>query len=147
MKKSDIIGVWKLISFEIVFEDHEKILPYGKNPIGHLIYTENDYVAVQFMPSVRKKCLSDDYRSTTIEEKKEMADNCGGYTGQYEIQNNAIIHYPEVCIFPNFIKVPQIREYELADNRLTLKCSYVEKGSERRAQSRILWEKITPQFI
>lgn len=143
MNKTDLLGVWKLIKFEISWEEDKKtIYPYGQDAIGYIMYNPNDYMSVHFMSANRPKCSTDDYRSTTSLEKFEMAENYGGYTGKYEIRANTIIHYPEICSFPNFINVPQVREFEFSGNRLILKCSYPGKEHGQLAHSKLLWEKI-----
>jgi hypothetical protein len=141
MKKSDLLGTWKLLSFEIRLENNQTILPYGSQPVGYLIYGDDDLVSVHFMPSNRIMCASDDYRDTSIEEKMEMANNYGGYVGKFEILNDAIVHYPDVCVFPNFINVPQVRKYEYFGDQLILKCSYFSKEHAANGTSYITWVK------
>lgn len=143
MDKRKFIGIWKLISFEISFKEKtEKFFPYGESPHGYLLYTQDEHVSVHFMSSDRSLCKSDDYKNATPEEKMEIADNYGGYFGKYEIKEDVIIHYPDICAFPNFINVPQIRNYKLSGAHLILECAYVNKNGINGC-SKIIWEKCT----
>ncbi len=112
-------------------------------PVGYLIYTEGGFVSVHFMRKERHKCSSDDYKNTTVTEKVEIAENYGGYVGTYEIKDDVVIHYPEVCTFPNFIQVPQIRLFSFFENKLTLQCSYLNKPLNVQGRSEIIWEKVS----
>lgn len=142
MNKQDVVGVWKLISFEIFWKDSRKVIrPYGENPVGYLIYTLDGFVSLHFMRANRKVCSSADYRNTTVSEKTEMADNYGGYIGRFEIRDQTIIHYPEVCVFPNFHKVPQEREFSLSGKRLTLECDYPGEDQGKQGRSQIIWQR------
>ncbi len=144
-QKADFVGTWKLIEFKIYLDNpKQEISPYGDSPIGYLIYTEDNYVSVHFMRKNRLECSSEDYKETTTAEKIEIADGYGGYVGTYEITDSAIIHYPEVCTFPNFIQKPQRREFSFYRNTLVLQCPYTRKNSETSGTSKITWERVSP---
>ena len=44
------IGTWKLVSFEL-WSDDEVVYPFGKDPVGYLMYNNEWYMSVEFMPS------------------------------------------------------------------------------------------------
>jgi hypothetical protein len=50
-----IIGTWKLKSFELINKTAEKIYhPYGKSPIGTLIFSLDNYMSVAIMAADRE---------------------------------------------------------------------------------------------
>lgn len=141
MKKNELIGTWKLVSFKISWDDGRKIIyPYGEDPKGYLIYTSS-HVSVHIMRSARPKFHSDEYKNTSDSEKIEMADNYGGYVGRYEICDNTIIHYPEVSMFPNFTQTPQHREFQFLGHRLILQCPYPSTEHGNQGISSVVWER------
>jgi hypothetical protein len=43
------IGTWELISWENTCPNGEVTYPYGKHPIGYLLYTEDGYLVAEMM--------------------------------------------------------------------------------------------------
>lgn len=137
MEKNKFLGTWKLVEF-ITLLDQSTYYPFGTNPSGFLIYTPH-LVSVQFMNANRTKYNSDDFKALNLHEKAEMADNFGGYVGRYEIKGNVIIHYPEVCSIPNYINVPQKREFTLNGDLLTFEYKYPGSDENSNKLSRVSW--------
>lgn len=143
MEQKDLIGTWSLKSFKIFWKDSEMVLfPYGENAVGYLIYTADGYASVHIMRARRPKCVFDDFRAMSIPEKIEMADNSGGYVGRYEIVGSTVIHYPEVSIFPNFIDVPQIRQFQFSGDQMTLSSEYSGREHGQPGHSELVWKKV-----
>ena len=143
MKKEELIGAWKLITYQIFWKDtKKKIFPYGENGAGYLIYTPDDFVSVQIMTFKRAKCRTNNFRDLSPDEKIEIADHSGGYIGKYEFKNDCVIHYPEIASFPNFINTPQVRQIEFKYPILILKCPYSGKEFGNEGYSIIEWEKV-----
>lgn len=140
MHKLNIFGTWRLVHYKIFIKD--KILfPFGEDGLGYLIYSEDGHMSVQFMRASRPKYASNDFQNFLPEEKMELAENFGGYAGRYSISDDAIIHYPEVSSFPNFIYSPQIRKYKLFHPYLELSCPYFSEKEQSSGQSEILWKQ------
>lgn len=98
--------------------------------MGYLIYTDDGYTSVQFMRAYRPNYINADFQNLNSEEKIEIAKNFGGYPRKYEITDNAIIHYPEVSIFPNFIHSPKVKIYKLFDPCLQLSSPYFNEKQQ-----------------
>lgn len=137
MDKISFIGVWKLMSFEQIFNDNTISYPYGKKAIGYLIYTI-DYVSVHIMRDKRSKCISDDISITSFEEEIEISKNYTGYTGTYTIDYNTstIIHYPEICSFSNVVNTTLKRKYSFLNSKLVL----IDEQPEKKFLYRLVWE-------
>lgn len=143
MEQKDLIGTWKLASYKITWESSEKMIyPFGEDAVGYLIYTADGFVSVLIKRAHRPKCSFDDFRAMSIPEKIEMADNSGGYIGRYEMVGSTLIHKPEASIFPNFIHVPQIRQYRYSPQQLILECDYEGEG-EKPGLSQLVWKRIS----
>lgn len=122
MNKKNFLGIWKLVSFRLIYNDQKIIHPYGENPIGTIIYTDVDYMSVHIMHRKRIKCHSNNPRQISTKEKEEISDNYNGYSGRYMVDNttNTIHHYPEISSFPNGCSMVLARKYEFEDNKLIL---------------------------
>ncbi|WP_032112928.1 lipocalin-like domain-containing protein [Candidatus Paracaedibacter symbiosus] len=140
MDKASLVGTWKLLNFELRSNDGEAIYPFGKEPIGYIIYTLNDYMSVAIMSANRPEWSTNDFLGAPTDERLEIADNFIGYLGRYEIINDMINHYVEVSSFPNFIKVKQTRKYEHKDNQLIL-TSPPHHRDGKEMHYHVIWER------
>lgn len=133
----EILGTWSLVNYTITFMDEEEVVsPYGKNPLGFLIYTP-DVVSVHIMRRDREK------KGDLTQEKIETAENYGGYVGKYNIKDSVIIHYPNVCGFIDFLHTPQIRKFSLEGDKLVLECLAFDKKRQKEGNSRLVWQRIS----
>ena len=137
MLKNMIIGTWSLITYATTLKESKVVFqPYGENPVGFLIYTSND-VSVHIMRAKRS------HKVNPLEEKIESAENYGGYVGNYDIQNDAIIHYPKVSSFINFLLIPQIRKFKPQDDLLIFEYVFFNKEYDQKAHSELIWQRVT----
>lgn len=141
MKKL-FIGTWKLVAYKIIWPSSKiEMFPFGPDAKGYLIYTDH-HVSVHVMRSNRQKCSTEDYRGAKVDEKIEMADNYAGYIGIYEINQNIVIHHPEVSMYQNFTLTPQQRQFQFNGNQLILECAYSCQDYPEEGCSRLVWERI-----
>ena len=134
--KERFVGTWKLLSYTVSFEgEEEPFMPFGKDPMGYLIYTPTQ-VSVHVMRSDRQPKMA------PLEEKIESAENYGGYVGRYEIAGDTVVHYPEICGVLSFLQTSQVRDFRFDGNLLTLECPYhaQDKGPGR---SKLVWERVS----
>ena len=84
-----IIGVWKLISFELQKADGEVVYPFGKNPQGSVIYTEAGNFSGQLMRPDRPQFASGDQMKGTAEEIEANYKGFISYFGSYEFDGES----------------------------------------------------------
>ena len=120
MTKSDLVGVWRLESFELRSSDGQRTFPMGRDAKGYISYTEDGFMSAAIMTLGRKSFESNDIRGGTTEERAEAAGGYLSYCGSYEVKQDQVIHHIEVSLFPNWISVDQVRLCEIEGNRLTL---------------------------
>lgn len=143
MSKIKLSGIWKLIQYTTTVDglDEMRSLFNGK-AIGYLIYTPDGIMSVHLMAANRSVADS------KLQEKTEVADNYGGYTGRYEVHDNIVTHYPEISSAISYIQTPQTREFKIEGNRLYLEYSHpLEEYTslpEKKvmARSTVIWERI-----
>ena len=142
MTQDSFIGIWRLISLELRSMDEQVSHPFGKNPIGYIIYTEDGYMYVSFMSANRPKfASSNSIRGGTTEEKVAAADTYLSYCGKYEVQDNRVIHHIEVSFFPNWSGVDQVRFFKFDGNRLSLSTPPLLLAGKQQT-AHLIWERV-----
>jgi hypothetical protein len=136
----NIIGTWKLISFELKSNGNISH-PLGENPLGFLIYGETGHMAVMMSKKDRSPLSSEDIINIPEEEKSGLADGFIGYSGKYKILDNKLVHYVEISFIPNWMGRPLERFYQFYKGNLILKTP-AEDINGVEFISTIIWEKI-----
>jgi hypothetical protein len=113
------IGTWKLVSFEMR-SDHEVTYPWGKDPVGLLIYNDDGYMSAAIMASKRRKLSTMDFKKVTTEEIAAVADNYDAYCGKYEVTKDKVKHLVEVGFVPNRVGEKEERFYKFEGDKLIL---------------------------
>ncbi len=140
---TDLIGSWRLVSFELRLSEGKILYPFGKKVKGLLIYTKGGYMSGKLMPCERTRFAAADPHKGTAAEVKEAFEGFIGYYGKYEIDcgKNIVKHYIEGSMFPNWEGQVQERFFELSDNLLTLSTPPMAYGNEN-AIGVLVWENI-----
>jgi hypothetical protein len=134
------IGTWKLISWENTGPDGEVTFPYGKHPVGYLLYTENGHMAAEIMDPDRHQhdagfAVEPAFAQTLADEDRLAAYNtylsyCGTYS--YCIEDGVMIHHVKAGLIPSWVGNDQHRHFTLKDGKLYL--------GDKRAQ--LIWERV-----
>jgi hypothetical protein len=134
------VGTWKLVSFETRGEDGEVAYPFGKDALGYIMYSADDYMSVTVLPKNRRRFNTQDILGGTIEEKVTAAESYISYFGRYEVIQDRVIHHVEASFFPNWVGVDQERFYRFDGNRLTLSAApMLINGKSQSAH--LIWDK------
>jgi hypothetical protein len=118
--KSQLVGTWRLVSFEFRSPDGKVHYPVGKNPVGYLIYSGDGYMSATLMTANRTRLDADLLWAASKEEKVTAAGTFIAYCGRYEIKGDRVIHHVEASLFPNWVGEPQERFFKFADDQLSL---------------------------
>ncbi len=141
MTQNPFVGTWRLLSYEVRRADGEVRYPWGQDPVGLLMYSEEGYVSVAMMSANRPRFAAKDIKRGTIEEKVAAVDTYISYCGRYEVQGDTVIHHVEVCLFPNWIGNDQKRTFEFDGDRLLLSTEPIAVG-EMNWTGHLIWERI-----
>ena len=136
----DLIGTWKLSSFELR-ESGGKVRHLGG--AGLLIYDEHGYMSAQLMRLGRPKFKSGDQLRGTPEEIKSAFEKFVSYYGTYEvnIKKSTVVHHIKASLFPNWVATDQERFLKLSGNKLTLSTPPMKlRGKE--SVSVFTWERV-----
>jgi hypothetical protein len=133
MRSNHLVGTWTLVSFSAVAPNGKKQDPFGDNPLGQLIYTNDGHMAAVLSRTGRSKFASPDPLGGTPSEIKEAFEGMEAYAGTYEINEKeaVVTHRPLVSRMPNWEGGSQQRHFKLDGNRLVLSTPpFFARGSE-----------------
>lgn len=142
MPANPFVGTWRLVSAETKTADGEVSQPFGKNPTGYIMYSQDGYMAVAIMEPGRASFASGDFRAGTPEERQAAFDTYISYTGTYEVRGDKVIHHIEVSLFPNWSGTDQERFFEFSGDRLSLHTPPMVMGGVERT-AHLLWRRAT----
>jgi len=139
-----IVGVWKLVSFEIRQDTGAVFYPFGEDPQGTIIYSASGRFSVQLMRRNRPQFASGDQLKGTAEEIEANYKGYIAYYGSYDFDRTGgfVVHHVEGSLFPNWEGQGLKRYFELSGNRVTLTTPPTLWGSRGEVVGRLVWERI-----
>jgi len=120
MDGNPLVGTWRLVSWESRDADGEVSHPFGREPLGYLIYTADGYMSAILTPVDRLPFAAGDILRGTGEEQARAAATCIAYAGPYTVHEGRVLHHVETSLFPNWVGGAQERRYALEGDRLSL---------------------------
>jgi hypothetical protein len=120
MMQNQLVGTWKLVSYEIRGSDGQVHYLMGKDPVGYIMYGKDGYMHVAFMQANRAKLGVDFLPFASTEEKAAAAVTFESYCGKYEIKGDRVMHHVEVSLNPNYTGEVLERAVQLNANSLVL---------------------------
>ena len=124
------IGTWKLVSFELRSDD-QVTYPWGKDPIGLLMYNDEGYMSGAIMASNRRRFSTMDFTKVTTEEVAAAADNFDAYCGKYEVTKDKVTYLVEVGFVPNRVGEKEERFYKFEGDKLILSTPPMTYGGKQ----------------
>ena len=117
MTRSDVVGRWRLASYEAASKD-DVIYPMGKNAIGVLDYSADGKVSVHI-----------------------MGEGYFAYYGDYTVDERAstITHRLEMASEPSFVGASNLRHADLQGDHLVLSGAMTFNGEPRTI--RVVWKR------
>jgi Lipocalin-like domain len=145
MGGDQLVGSWRLVSWENRDADGTITYPMGRDVQGYIIYNPDGYMSVIITRSDRPAFRDADIGGGTDEELAQAAATCISYCGRYEVQPGRVVHYVESSLFPNWVGTTQERFLELDGSALTLSTAPVlYAGQQRRAY--LVWQRVQGTF-
>jgi hypothetical protein len=142
--RDQLVGTWRLVSFEYVLANGASVEAYGSKPAGILFYDAHGNMSAQIMSPERRRFASGDRRKATHDELAGAIEGYIAYFGTYEIdeEQKCVIHVERGDVFPNAVGTTQRRYYEFEGDRLVLSVPPIMLGGEL-ATARVVWERVT----
>jgi hypothetical protein len=120
-----LIGTWRLVSFEETLPYGQRVYPYGRDPLGMLIYTDAGYMCVQIMRRDRRPLPNVVFEEMSPDEVKQAVGGFTGFCGTYSVDssNMVVVHHVECHVLPGSVGKDLRRTYDLEGDRLVLRPS------------------------
>lgn len=147
MDKSDIVGAWKLISYELRLRDGIVIRPMGEGVQGILMYDAGGNVVVQLMDPDRPMFASGDWLKGEPDEIKAAFEGSLAYYGTFELEDykGMIVHHIKGCTFPNWTGTDQERIIELSGDKLKLITPVISLSGEELV-GHLTFQRLQPGY-
>ena len=122
ISKEQLAGTWQLESWTIGYSDRDEFTyPYGEDPQGLLLYTEDDWMSASISRRDREPFPEDTaFRKLPGKVKAEAFTSYFHYAGRYRVVEGDVIHYVTQSLNPNFPGTEQLRHAELDGQTLVL---------------------------
>lgn len=142
MQRDNLLGVWKLVSYEFRLADGILLRPMGQGVQGLLLYDAGGYVSLHVIDPERPKFATDDWMSGTAEEAKSALDGCMTYYGTFEVneRKGTVIHHIAGSSFPNWSGSDREQFFEFKDKRLILLTLPMTMSGEHLV-GQLIWER------
>ena len=142
MSREQLIGTWKLVSFELEISG-ETSYPWGEDVVGIHTWDETGHFAFQGGRSARERFASDNPLGSTPEEASSALGSYLAYFGTYDVDENegTVTHNGIGSLFPNWVGMPQKRFYEFSGNQLTMTGAPATVGG-KTLTARIRFERL-----
>jgi hypothetical protein len=134
-------GTWRLVAVEGRSDGRTISTPFGRHPIGQLVYMRDGRMSVMLMAADRAKFGSHGLRAGTGPEKAAAFDSFLAYSGRYERLENRVIHHPDVASIPDFVGVPEERFVSLEGDRLILSTPPMLEDGQIRTFA-VVWQRV-----
>ena len=134
-----LVGTWRLVSVEARDAGGRVALPYGREPVGYLVYTEEGRMMVSIMRgSVRRVESGDLFLGAA--EALAGGHAYVGYSGAVAVEEvepaeggegalaGTVVHMLDTCSYPNWVGTEQRRRFLLEGDDLTLTTPAIERG-------------------
>ena len=118
----NLVGTWRLASYEARALSGETRYPLGHNVVGQLFYDAAGNMSAHVMRVDRPTFASNDLGSGTDAEVRAAFEEHVSYFGTYTVDPSArtVLHRVRGASYPNWIGHDQIRYYRIDGPRLVL---------------------------
>jgi len=143
ISKEQLIGTWQLESWTVGYSDREDFTtPFGEDPKGLLLYTEDDWMSASIARSDRQTLPQDiPFRKIPEEKLAQAYLSYFHYAGRYRVVEGDVVHYVTQSLNPNFVGTEQLRHAELDGQTLVLS-GRDEAGGVSRLHS-LVWHRLS----
>jgi len=137
-----LVGLWKLVTYELRWTDGRVEKPFGNTPTGRLMYDESGRMMGQCLDPRRSNFSHRNSLRGSDAEMRAAFTGCIAYFGTYTLDTamRTVIHHVTGSLFPNWIGRDQIRHFEVHGPQLTLRTPPIKTG-KREVVAVLVWER------
>jgi hypothetical protein len=138
--RSALIGAWRLVRWEIAYDDGRRSYPFGEHAVGLLTYTADGFMAATIMLPGRTALSTANPRAAGVAERATAFDGYFSYAGRYRALGRRVIHEVELALNPAMTGTVQVREARRVGRTLELSAEEPLAGGGSR-RHRLLWHR------
>ena len=140
---SNLIGTWRLVSYEARASSGEARYPLGQDVVGQLFYDVGANMSAHVMRVDRPAFASNDPGSGTDAEVRAAFEGHVSYFGTYTVNPTAriVTHHVRGASYPNWVGYDQIRYYRIEGPHLVLSTPPILDGGEA-LEYILTWERM-----
>jgi hypothetical protein len=142
--REQLVGAWALSTFverdiETGVENH----PFGKRPLGLILYTPDGYVSAQLQRSERPAFADGDILRATGEEYAAAGSSYIAYSGRFFVDEGkkSLSHEMAVSFFPNWFGQRQMRLVEVNGETLRLSTDGPQRVNGALKTATLTWRR------
>lgn len=143
LRVEDLVGTWRLRTWESVGDDGSVEHPMGEAPEGVLVYTADGTMITTIGRAGRTPIAGGDMVSGPVDERLAAMGSFVAYSGAFTVDGEDVVHTVAMSLFPNWVGTSQRRHVALSPDAsiLTLSGDPFLVGGRRGAQ-RLAWERV-----
>lgn len=134
-------GCWKLRSCVRTLRDGKTLYPFGRNPVGRLVYEKSGrMIAILMRPDRRSTVPPDiDLDQAPQEELREVVSGFLAYYGTYQLDhvNKTVTHHVEASLVPSWVGVKLKRHFQFDGSSLVL----TRELPDGTKPDRLVWDR------
>ncbi len=142
MKSTDLVGTWRLVTWEAHPEGGVLTHPFGPDAVGYIIYTADGFVSATLMRPIRQAFRDGTMHSATAGEKIAAIGSYIAYAGTYSLQPGKVTHHLLASLLPNWVGSDLERYIGWTDGRLVLTSPVMTSPDGTMATQRLVWERV-----
>ena len=139
----NLVGTWRLVSYEARTSAGETRYPLGQHVVGQLFYDLHGNMSAHVLRVDRPTFASGDSGSGTEAEVRAAFEGHTSYFGTYAIDPSArtVTHHVHGGSYPNWMGHDQIRYYRIDGSHLVLASPPILFGGES-LEYILTWERM-----
>lgn len=139
---ADLVGTWRLLSWQATGEDGSTREPFGAEPLGYVVYTADGRMITTISRGDRAP-IGGDLLSGPETGRLDAFASFIAYSGTYRVEGQDVVHLVEMSLFPDWVGTLQRRSVELSDDgrHLTLSPGRLRAGGRTERQV-LRWERV-----
>ena len=144
LDRSQVVGTWRLRTWDSVFEDGSVGYVMGDTPVvGVIVYTADGTMITTISAADRPPIDGDDPLSGPDDQRLQAMATFIAYSGTYRLEGSDVIHDVAISLHPNWVGGSQRRHATLSEDgqTLTLSTDRMLVGGRPSIQ-RLIWERV-----
>ena len=142
-----LIGTWRLVEWTFTVDDSRPTRPWGGNPSGLLMYTEDGRMSATLMSIGRPAAPTRTLSAAPIGIRAAAAAGYLSYAGSYSMDGDDVLHHIELSLMPNWVGTTERRIVDWVPSNsgfaLVLSTPPTRTDGGRMAVNRLRWERLT----